>query len=69
MKRRIVDYNQDNEGHWRVVLDCGHVQHVRHDPPIRTREWVLTDKGRASRLGSYLECRKCEEGVSADFEV
>ena len=61
MRRRIVDYDHDDEGHWRAILDCGHPQHVRHDPPLMTREWVLTEEGRASRLGLELDCKRCDE--------
>jgi hypothetical protein len=49
MKRRITAYDRDDEGHWRAILDCGHPQHVRHDPPLVTRTWALTEEGRASR--------------------
>jgi len=68
MNRTIVGFSADTEGHWRAELECGHYQHVRHDPPLRTREWVLTEKGRAERLGQMLECRKCDEGSPRDFE-
>jgi len=61
MKRRICRFETDDEGHWRAELDCGHLQHVRHDPPLTTREWVLTEEGRASRIGFELECKKCDE--------
>jgi hypothetical protein len=61
MKRRIVGYDRDDEGHWRAILDCGHPQHVRHDPPLTTRTWVLTEEGRASRLGVELDCKRCDE--------
>jgi hypothetical protein len=61
MKRRITAYDRDDEGHWRAILDCGHPQHVRHDPPLVTRDWVLTEEGRASRLGFELDCKRCDE--------
>ena len=62
------------EGHWRALLDCGHPQHVRHDPPLVTRAWVLTEEGRASRLGLELDCKRCDEeraaggGLSGGYE-
>jgi hypothetical protein len=65
MKRHIIGFDQDEEGYWRAILDCGHPQHVRHEPPLRTREWVLTDAGRNSRLGAELDCRKCGEERAA----
>ncbi|HZT57762.1 MAG TPA: DUF3565 domain-containing protein [Pyrinomonadaceae bacterium] len=61
MRQRIVGYDRDDEGHWRAELACGHFQHVRHDPPLTTRTWVLTEEGRASRLGLELECKRCDE--------
>jgi hypothetical protein len=67
MEQAIIGFEMDDEGHWRAKLQCGHLQHVRHNPPLRTREWVLTEEGRSSRLGVELECRKCDEGQPADF--
>jgi hypothetical protein len=66
MKRRIVGYHQDEELHWVARLECGHHQHVRHNPPWTLRPWVITQEGRASMLGSELECRKCDEGAPRD---
>jgi len=57
--RRIIGFHQDDEGHWVADLECGHTQHVRHDPPWQVREWVTTEEGRASRMGTELECVKC----------
>jgi len=42
-------------------LDCGHTQHVRHDPPWTVWEWVTTEAGRSSHVGKELECKKCDE--------
>ncbi|HEX7176069.1 MAG TPA: DUF3565 domain-containing protein [Pyrinomonadaceae bacterium] len=61
MKRRIAGFHTDDEGHWRAELECGHPQHVRHDPPLTSRPWVLTEEGRASRLGLELDCKRCDE--------
>ena len=61
MKQRIISFEKDDEGHWRALLECGHYQHVRHDPPLVTRPWVLTEEGRASRLGFELDCKRCDE--------
>jgi Protein of unknown function (DUF3565) len=60
MKRRIVGYHVDCENHWVAELECGHEQHVRHDPPLTERPWVLTEEGRASRLGQELNCVICD---------
>ena len=61
MHRIITGFEKDDDNHWRAILDCGHRQHVRHDPPLTTRQWVLTDAGRASRLGFELDCKRCDE--------
>jgi hypothetical protein len=66
MKQPIRGYHQDHEHHWVAELACGHFQHVRHDPPLVERPWVLTDEGRAARLGAMLECKKCDEGAPVD---
>ncbi len=57
---RIVGFDVDGEGHWVALLSCGHRQHVRHDPPLVERPWVLTELGRAGRLGTALRCVRCE---------
>ena len=64
MERRITGFEKDDEGHWRAALDCGHFQHVRHDPPMTRREWVLTPEGRATRIGLLLDCKRCEEALT-----
>lgn len=62
MKQQIVGFFQDDEKHWVANLACGHTQHVRHNPPWQTRLWVVSEGGRASRIGRTLECKKCDEG-------
>jgi hypothetical protein len=61
MNRRIVGFHQDAESHWVAELECGHGQHVRHDPPWQNREWVTTVEGRAGFLGTTLNCVKCDQ--------
>lgn len=61
MKQKIVSFHLDDENHWVAGLQCGHGQHVRHDPPMIEREWVLTPEGRQSRLGTELDCKRCDE--------
>jgi len=61
MKQKITDFDQDDEHHWRAILACGHRQHVRHDPPLSIRTWVLTEEGRASYIGLELDCKRCDE--------
>lgn len=60
-RRRILAFRQDEEAHWVAVLECGHSQHVRHDPPLVERPWVLTEEGRSARLGAPLPCVRCLE--------
>lgn len=60
MQRSIIGFRTDEEGHWVALLDCGHPQHVRHDPPLVERPWVLTAEGRAARLGQPLNCVRCD---------
>jgi hypothetical protein len=60
--RRIIGYHRDEEHHWVAELECGHTQHVRHDPPWQVRDWVTTEAGRASHLGTTLFCVKCVTG-------
>jgi hypothetical protein len=58
--RRIGGYRwEEQERQWVALLECGHSQHVRHDPPLVTREWVTTEAGRAAHLGTELWCVEC----------
>lgn len=59
LPRRIVGYRADDEEHWVADLECGHSQHVRHDPPWQNRVWVTTEAGRAEHLGTELRCVLC----------
>jgi hypothetical protein len=58
--RCIVGFRQDDEGHWIAELDCGHSQHMRHQPPWQVRPWVLTDAGREQYIGVPVPCPLCE---------
>jgi 3-hydroxymyristoyl/3-hydroxydecanoyl-(acyl carrier protein) dehydratase len=60
MNRAITGFHLDDEGHWVAELACGHDQHVRHDPPLQSRPWVLTESGRSSSLGVELDCLRCD---------
>lgn len=68
MKRPIVGFHKDDEGHWVARLACGHNQHVRHNPPWQNRPWVRTESGRRSRIGAQLDCKKCDEGAPRDWQ-
>lgn len=65
-KQSMVGYHLDFENHWVAELACGHFQHVRHNPPLTTRPWVLTPEGRNSMLGYELNCKKCDRGEPKD---
>lgn len=66
MKRRIVGFHQDALGDWVTELECGHRQHVRHNPPWSSRPWVQTPEGRQERIGAALECPVCgRAGINA----
>jgi hypothetical protein len=63
--RRIIGFHQDDEKHWVADLECGHTQHVRHDPPWQNRPWVVTAAGREKFLGEVLMCVECERDRTA----
>ena len=60
MERKIVGYHLDEEGDWVAELDCHHGQHVRNKPPFTNRPWVESEEGRAEKLGTTLNCVKCD---------
>ena len=66
MKKQIIGFHQDPEHHWVAELECGHNQHVRHNPPWTNRSWVMTEEGRTRTLGHLLKCKKCDEGAPSD---
>lgn len=66
MDRRITGFHQDEEGNWVAELECGHQQHVRHDPPWQLRPWVTTPEGRATRISTLLGCRRCSDEAAAE---
>jgi tellurite methyltransferase len=58
--RTIAGFHADDAGEWVAELSCLHGQHVRHQPPFRQRQWVMTPAGRADRLGSEIDCPLCD---------
>jgi hypothetical protein len=58
--RKIIGFHTDDVGDWVADLECGHTQHVRHDPPWQNRPWVVTPEGRARFLGTELQCVLCD---------
>ena len=61
MNQSITGFHKDFENHWVAELECGHAQHVRHDPPWKERPWVTTEEGRAQYIGKSLNCVRCDE--------
>jgi Protein of unknown function (DUF3565) len=61
----MVGFRQDEVGDWIALLECGHSQHVRHEPPWQNREWVTTRSGRETHLGTQLACRECADAARA----
>ena len=66
MDKRIFGYHVDAENDWVAELECGHFQHVRHNPPWINRPWVASPEGRASMLGQNISCKKCDDGAPPD---
>lgn len=60
MIRTIAGFHADEAGDWVAELSCLHGQHVRHQPPFRQRQWVMTPAGRAERIGSEIDCPLCD---------
>jgi hypothetical protein len=64
--KQITGYHLDDEGHWVAQLAWGHNQHVRRDPPMVHRQWVLSEDGRDTMLGFELNCLKCVDDAPTD---
>ena len=61
MKQKITGFHTDEDNHWVADLQCGHKQHVRHDPPFHPRDWVTSSEERQKKKGSELNCKRCDE--------
>jgi hypothetical protein len=66
LKRKIIDFHKDEHDDWVADLECGHKQHVRHNPPWQDRPWIVTPEGRMTRIGAELDCKHCDEQESED---
>ncbi|MGC1483351.1 MAG: DUF3565 domain-containing protein [Candidatus Acidiferrum sp.] len=62
IRRKIVGFHLDERKDWVAELECGHQQHVRHNPPWTERVWVTTDEGRREHIGHELVCMACGTG-------
>ena len=60
MERAIVGFHCGEAEDWVAEFSCGHDQDVRHRPPIQNHEWVLDEEGRASHVGTSLDCPLCD---------
>lgn len=67
MKQKITGFHKDEENNWVAELECGHNQHVRHNPPWWLRPWVTHREGRENYLGVELNCKKCNRNEPKDF--
>jgi tellurite resistance-related uncharacterized protein len=65
--RTILEFHQDEESDWVADLSCLHGQHVRHRPPFNDRAWVETAGGRASRVGTEIDCPLCDRAELPDM--
>jgi Protein of unknown function (DUF3565) len=63
--RKIVGFHQDEFFDWIADLECGHQQHVRHNPPWTSRHWVTTPEGRMEHVGQELPCSVCSSVTSS----
>ena len=61
MERPITGFELDSGGEPIALLNCGHTQHVRHNPPFINRPWVTSEQGRDSMLGKMLNCVRCDK--------
>ncbi|WP_417660387.1 DUF3565 domain-containing protein [Pseudomonas sp.] len=55
----LLDFRQDEDGHWVAILSCGHTQHLRHEPPWQNRQWVQSPELRRAQLGQPFDCGWC----------
>ena len=60
MDMRISGFHQDEESFWVAELECGHNQHVRHNPPMTFRPWVNDEHSRKERIETFLSCKTCD---------
>lgn len=61
MKRKIVYFYKDENNEWTAKLECGHSQHMRHNPPFKKREWITSKKDREKYIGHKVNCKKCHK--------
>lgn len=57
--RKTVGFHLDERLDWVADLECGHLQHVRHNPSFTAGHWVTTSEGRNAYIGLELLCIAC----------
>ena len=40
--------------------DAEHSRHMRHNPPLNNRPWVIDAAGRQDMIGTEISCALCE---------
>ncbi|WP_122582180.1 DUF3565 domain-containing protein [Pseudomonas viridiflava] len=65
-KSTVIDFRQNEEGHWVAMLSCGHTQHLRHQPPWQSRAWVLDPAKRQQKIGQGFHCGWCAKAADND---
>jgi len=68
MKRKVVGVRRDEGGDWILVLECGHVQHSRHQSLSDARKWILSDMTRRHREGLLINCSACDAFASGEAQ-
>lgn len=66
MERTILAFETDEEGEWRVRLDCGHARHLRHDPPREYRPDLSDPEARRAAIGRSIDCGRCSQRLLPD---
>jgi tellurite resistance-related uncharacterized protein len=66
LQRTILEFEKDEEDDWRVVLDCGHKRHLRHDPPREIRPQLSDPSVRESAIGNTIDCGRCRQRLLPD---
>ena len=61
VQQKITRFYQDEEGDWVAEMECGHTQHMRHNPPWQNRPWVISESGRKEWVGTQLVCKDCTD--------
>ncbi len=60
MNRSITGFHQDDDGDWVAEMSCFHNRHIRHQPPVKNAQWVLSEEGREAHIGAPIECPLCD---------